>query len=143
MARRYIGGFVQWQRLAINMLRPLPRGQPPDGRAQRGLRLTYYQLGVLLALTEFMGREDTILRQNDGKGRPMTIRELADELGISRQNLSTTLKALETAGAVQLLGTTRDRKVAIQPYIAHRFPRPPRRDEAEDDIRGARGRTYR
>lgn len=126
--RRKIGGFVQLWREAVHMLMPLPRGQPPDARARAGLRLTWYQLGVLVGLCAHIGREDTIVRHDDGQGAPMSIADIADVIGCNRQNASKLLRDLERAGAIRFAGSTRGRQVEIMPHIAHRYARRTRRN---------------
>lgn len=101
-------GFVQLQRYGIDVLTS---------------HLTPHQLGVLVRLCLHIGRTDTVLRHDDGRGAPMTVSDIAILLRCTRQQANRTLRALEQSGAIQLSGSTSARTVEVAPWVAHRYGR--------------------
>ncbi len=121
--RRRATGFIQVLREPLFSAKPLSAKEKERGVSDEGL-LTYHQIGVLCVLSGLIGRADTIVRTAEGKGPPMTIGEIADFIGCSRQNMHVILKALERAGAVTIEGNTDKRRVIINRHFAHRYGRP-------------------
>src|SRR5690606_10913522 len=88
-------------------------------------RLTPQQRGLLMTLIGRLGRDDTIVRGGRYRtGPPLTISDVADLMGWSRQYTSRQLSEIERrTGALRLSGDGPARRIKISPSLAHRYSR--------------------
>lgn len=84
-------------------------------------KLTMPERGALWTLTAYIGRHDTVIR--DQQGLPMTGAEIGEALGMSRVHASRTLGRLVEAGALVERRSGRHKAYAFAPTLAHRYAR--------------------
>lgn len=93
-------------------------------------KLTPQQRGVIFTLIGRLGREDTSVRRGKYRsGSRLTISEVADLMGWSRQYTSKQLSEIERrTGAVEVRGDGPNRHVQIAPWLANRYAPKAKRD---------------
>lgn len=84
-----------------------------------GKQLSLSECGLLWMLTAYIGRSDTMLR--DEHGLPLTSARIAELAGLSRQHANRMLRHLIEVGALQENPVGNARCFAFSPWIAHRY----------------------
>lgn len=81
--------------------------------------LSLSEMGLLWMLTAYIGRSDTMLR--DEHGLPLTSARIAELAGLSRQHANRMLRHLVEVGALQEHPVGNARCFAFNTGVAHRY----------------------